>query len=96
MSEYNFRKGDIIRNLWAGSRNPTACLVYIRKSSIRQGRYSHKTYECIDYKGRKVHLMRDDAKIELIGHMEEFDSFISALESIKSLGGVPCLEGALE
>ena len=85
MTEYNFRKGDIIRNLWAGPNNPTAYLVYLRKSSICQGRYGHKTYECLDYKGRKVQLMREDAKMELIGHMEEFDDFVSALESLKDL-----------
>lgn len=83
MTEYNFRKGDIIRNLWAGSKNPTAYLLYIRKSSVKQGRYTMKTYECLDYDGRRVHLYRNDARLELVGHMEEYDKFIAALKNLK-------------
>lgn len=45
MTEYNFRKGDIIRNLWAGAKNPTAYLLYIRKSSVKQGRYTRMVNE---------------------------------------------------
>lgn len=83
MSEYNFRKGDIIRNLWVGSKNPEAYLLYIRKSSVKLGGYTMESYECLAYDGRSVHLFANGAKLEFVGHMEEYDKFIAALKNLK-------------
>lgn len=77
------RRGDIIRNGWAGENNPNRDLVFLRKSSIKQGRYSHPTYECLTYEGKRLHLFRNDARIEVIGHMDEFDNFMDALKALK-------------
>ncbi len=81
-----FRKGDIVRNLYAGEGNPCRYLMYFGKGTVRQGRYTHKTYDCIDYSGEKAHFIRDDAHFEVVGHMEEFDSFIAALKNLKTMG----------
>lgn len=78
------KKGDIIINEWAGQSNPTRKLLFLKASSIKQGRYSHKTYECLSYDGRKVHLFRDDDHITVVGHMEEFDAFIAALKKMEN------------
>lgn len=83
INENELKKGDIIINEWAGARNPIKKLLFIRKSSIKQGRYTQKTLECFDYRGRKVHLMRDYDHITKVGHMSEFDAFISALKQLK-------------
>lgn len=85
-NENKCKKGDIIKNLSAGENNPTKCLLYIGKSSTRQGRYIHKTYRCIGGDGSTVHLMRDSARIEVVGHMNEFDTFLAALKALKDYG----------
>lgn len=75
------KKGDIIKNLWAGDGNPHKCLLYIGKSSMQR----NKTYRCIGYSGDNVHLFRDDARIEVVGHMDEFDNFMAALKRLKDM-----------
>ena len=85
MEEITPRKGDIIKNLWAGESNPTKCLLYIGKSSVKQGRYTEKTYRCIGFDGGIVHLLRDNARIEIIGHMDEFDRFMAELKKLKDM-----------
>lgn len=84
-NENKFKKGDIIKNLWAGENNPNKCLLYIGKSSVKQGRYTQKTYRCIGYDGSNVHLLRDNARIEVVGHMDEFDAFLSALKALNNI-----------
>lgn len=79
----DFRKGDIVQNLFAGKNNPTRFLLYIGKGSCRQGRYSHKVYNCIGYDGSKVQLFRTPDGIAYIGHMQEFDAFMDALAALK-------------
>ena len=81
----SFRKGDIVRNMHAGAGNPNRHLMYVGKGIIRQGRYTHKSYDCIAYDGEKVQFFRDDAQFEVVGHMDEFDSFIAALKKLKSM-----------
>ncbi len=75
------KKGDIIKNLWAGENNPQKYLLYIGKSSMQRS----KTYRCVCYSGDNVHLLRDDARIEIVGHMDEFDRFIEALKKLKDM-----------
>lgn len=80
---YKLRRGDIIRNGWAGEKNPNRDLMFLRKASIKQGRYTHPTYECLAYDGKHIHIFRSDSRIEVIGHMEEFDNFMDALKALK-------------
>lgn len=78
----NFRKGDIVQNIFAGGNNPIRLLLYTGKGTCRQGRYTHKVYNCIGYDGRKVQLFRDPDCLVKIGHMDEFDKFMEALKSL--------------
>lgn len=83
MEVEGLKRGDIIKNNHAGNVDPY--LVYLRKGTIRQGRYTHKSYDCLSSDGRKVQLFRDTADIIKVGHMEEFDAFMSALNALKSM-----------
>ena len=56
MSE--FSKGDIVCNKYAGLDNPYRYLMYLGKSTITQGRYRHKGYDCLAYDGHKIQLFR--------------------------------------
>lgn len=76
-------KGDIVRNKFAGDGNPRRFMVYLGKSTIRQGRYTSKGYTCLDYDGSKVQLFREDEPLIKVGHMEEYDAFIKALRRLK-------------
>lgn len=78
----DFRKGDIVQNLFAGQENPTRFLLYIGKGTCRQGRYTHKVYNCIGYDGKKVQLFCDPDGLVKVGHMYEFDVFMAALEAL--------------
>lgn len=79
----DFRKGDIVKNLFAGKNNPTRFLLYMGEGTCKQGRYSHKVYNCIGYNGEKVQLFRDppDGLVK-VGHMYEYDTFMAALKSL--------------
>lgn len=81
----DFRKGDIVRNIFAGKNNPNAYMLYIGKGTCKQGRYSHKVYDCIGYDGQKVQVFREPESLMLVGHMEEFDAFMVALKSLKDM-----------
>ena len=83
MDVENLVKGDIVRNRFAGDGNPYCFLLYLGKSTIRQGRYSHKGYDCIAYDGRKVQLFREDDPLIKVGHMDEYDTFVAALRRLK-------------
>ena len=88
MSNEKFKRGDIVRNVWAGSGNPYKYLMYIGKGTVKQGRYTHKVFCCIGYDGKKVNLFMDGIKpgepsIEKIGHIDEYDKFMSALKMLK-------------
>lgn len=76
-------RGDIVKNNHAGDGNPIKYLLYIGKGTIRQGRYTHKSYDFIGYDGKKVQIFRDGADIEKVGHMDEFDSFLFSLKQLK-------------
>lgn len=77
-----FRRGDIVRNIYAGRVNPTRYLVYLGKSTITQGRYRSRGYSCITYSGEKIQLFRDNNPLRLVGHMPEFDNFMAALKAL--------------
>lgn len=79
----DFAKGDIVLNIFAGKRNPTRFLLYMGKGTCWQGRYSHKVYDCIGYDGKKVQIFRDPDGLVKVGHMGEFDAFMSALKELK-------------
>lgn len=84
----NPSKGDIIRNNHAGENNPYRFLVYSGKGIIKQGRYTHKSYDCIGYDGKKIQIFIDSADIEKMGHMREFDDFMDSLARLKELQSV--------
>lgn len=76
--------GDIIVNNHAGGRNKY--LIYLRNGTIRQGRYKHRSYDCLSCDGKTVQLFKDTADIEKIGHMKEFDAFVLALKGLEIMG----------
>lgn len=86
-----FKRGDIVRNIYAGDRNPSKYLLYLGKSTIRQGRYSHPGYDCLNFYGERVQLFRDggdicsDCTLEKVGHMQEFDRFLAALKRLRNM-----------
>lgn len=81
----DLRKGDIVRNIYAGKGNPCAYLLYLGKGTCRQGRYRHKVYDCIGYDGKKVQVLRENDPLVLVGHMDEFDAFLAALKGLAQL-----------
>lgn len=81
--QQNFRKGDILINGFAGEGNPIRRFLYLGKGSIKQGRYTHKTYKGIGYDGKKIDLFRDTPLI-YVGHMQEYDDFIAALSRLRN------------
>lgn len=80
-----FKKGDIVINIYAGKGNHYRYLLYLGKGTCRQGRYNHKVYNCIGYDGAKRDVFRENDPLELVGHMAEFDDFISALRKLKGM-----------
>ena len=80
-----FHKGDIVMNIFAGKGNPYRYLLYLGKGTCRQGRYSHKVYDCIGYDGTKVQIFRENEPLVVVGHMTEFDDFIAALRKLASM-----------
>lgn len=83
----DLQKGDIVMNTFAGKGSPTRFLLYIGKGVCRQGRYSHKVYDCIGYDGKKVQIFRDPDGLVKVGHMGEFDAFMVALKGLKDRNG---------
>ena len=79
------KKGDIVRNIYAGRGNLTRYLLYIGKCTIKQGRYKSRGYKCIAYDGRKIELFRDDDPLVKVGHMNEFDAFMKSLRSLSEI-----------
>ena len=83
MADQKFKKGDIVRNVYAGENNPNRYLLYLGKRIIRQGRYRNNGYDCLAYDGRRVQLFVDDNPLEYVGHMDEFDAFVGALKRLR-------------
>ena len=78
-----FKKGDIVKNNYAGESNPFKYLMFLKCGTITHGRYRHKAYDCISYSGEKVQFFRDGNQLEIVGHMAEFDAFLVALKKLK-------------
>lgn len=87
MADNIIRKGDIVQNIFAGKGNPCRYLLYLGKGTCRQGRYTHKVYDCIGYDGQKVQIFRENDPLIVVCHMEEFDRFIAALRSLADMRG---------
>ena len=91
MSEKNnlkpcpFCKGDILLNLYAGKGNPFRYVMFLECGTIRQGRYRHKSYDCIGYDGTKHQFFRDDNQFVKVGHMYAFDAFVAALDGLRDI-----------
>ena len=85
MAEVNLRKGDIVRNVYAGENNPNRYLLYLGKRIIRQGRYRNNGYDCLAFDGRRVQLFQSDNPLEYVGHMDEFDAFVDALQRLREV-----------
>ena len=77
-----FKKGDVVRNNYADAENPHRYLMFLKCGTIRQGQYTHKSYDCIVYSGQRVQLFRDDSQLEKVGHMDEFDEYCMALKRL--------------
>lgn len=43
---------------------------------------NQKTFDCIGYDGSIVHHCRDNNKLEIVGHMAEYDAFVDALRKL--------------
>ena len=41
MDDTKFRAGDIVENIFAGKSNPQKYLMYLRKGTVKQGRYTN-------------------------------------------------------
>lgn len=83
MKKSPFKKGDILKNNYAGEENPVRYVMFLKCGTIRQGRYTSKSYDCIGYDGSKVQFFRDDHQLEVVGHMDEYDAFLVALKKLK-------------
>ena len=70
-----FKKGDILRNGWTSEANPTHLSVFVKCGKVG----NQKTFDCIGYDGSIVHHCRDNNKLEIVGHMAEYDAFVDAL-----------------
>lgn len=79
------KKGDIVRNISAGENNPLRYLMYLCKGSVLQGRYIHNSCSCLAYDGRRVTVYTANNSLEYVGHIDEFDAFISALKQLRGV-----------
>lgn len=73
-----FKKGDILENGWTTEKNPTHLSVFVKCGKIG----NEKTYDCIGYDGIIVHHCRENNKLNVVGHMKEYDDFVSALKTL--------------
>lgn len=78
-----FRKGDVLRNDWAGDENPIKYTMFLGCGTIKQGRFKTKAYDCIAYNGAKVQHLRHDNRLVKVGHIDEFDAFLLMLKKLK-------------
>lgn len=73
------KKGDILRNDWAGDVNPQKYTMYIKRGEVD----GQKTIVCLSYDGRLVHHCERDNRLSIVGHIAEYDEFIKALMKLK-------------
>lgn len=73
-----FKKGDILENGWTTEKNPFHLSVFLKCGKVG----GQKTYDCITYDGRIVNHCQDGNKLNAVGHMKEYDEFMSALKKL--------------
>ena len=78
-----FQRGDIVCNRCVGERNLHRYLLYLGKSTIKQGMYRSRGYTCLTHDAEKIQLFRDNDQLYRVGHMAEYDSFTKALAALK-------------
>ena len=73
-----FKKGDILRNGWTSEANAFHLSVFVKCGKVG----NQKTFNCIGYNGEIVYLCKTDNKLEVVGHMAEYDAFVDALKKL--------------
>ena len=73
-----FKKGDILRNGWTSKANPTHLSLFVKCGKVG----NQKTFDCIGYDGRIVRHRMTNNKLEVVGHMAEYDAFVDALRKL--------------
>ncbi|PWL54716.1 MAG: hypothetical protein DBY36_01890 [Clostridiales bacterium] len=76
------KKGDIVKNGWTTEQNPTHLSVFVKCGKVR----NLKTFDCIGYDGGIIHHCMNDNKLEVVGHMKEYDDFVCALKKLDRRG----------
>lgn len=75
------KPGDILRNDWAGENNPQKYTMYLKRGKVG----NQKTIDCIAADGRMVHHCESDNRLVIVGHMDWYDKFKSALSQINEV-----------
>lgn len=82
------KRGDIVRNIYAGDKSPLRYMVYLKDSKIRGDTVCDCV--CYDLKVRKFY-KRDfptlKETLEVVGHLDEFDALMAALARLKDYDG---------
>lgn len=71
-------KGDILRNDWTSEENPFHYTMYIKRGRVG----NQRTIDCLAYDGSIVNWCEYDNKLCIVGHLKEYDNFISALSKL--------------
>ena len=69
------RKGDILRNDWAGKNNPHRYVMYISRGE--------NIINCLAYDGKIIGVGKHQNKLVVVGHIKEYDDFIRELRKLK-------------
>lgn len=78
--DQRLKTGDILRNDWAGEDNPRKYTMYIRRGKLG----NQKTIDCLSADGQIVHHYESDNRLVVVGHMNSYDKFKSALSQMRS------------
>ena len=77
-----FKKGDIVKNGYAGKQNPNRYLMFVKCSVANH----MDAYDFMNHCGHKVQQLRFNEKLEKVGHIDEYDDFLYALKKLQSMG----------
>lgn len=72
------RAGDVLRNDWASDDNPQKYTMYLKRGKL--GNY--KTFQCIAYDGCICHHEISNNRLEVVGHINEYDDYMAALRRL--------------
>ena len=72
------RAGDVLRNDWASDTNPQKYTMYLKRGKV----CNDKTFQCIAYDGRICHHSISDNRLEVVGHINEYDAYMAALRRL--------------